>query len=479
LFKHRTVLLSTRARTEDGYALVIALVVMILMLAAGLAALSLADTQTRSTRKQRERETALNLAEAGLYSQAFILASPATVASPSPGWPAKGIRAYPACTLASNGTVGAVLTGSSYTSAQMAAAQCPSDALLTNLAKTNGVPAGFSTPDTAANVSWTSKVQDNVGPAGTGLSGDYQDVITALANGVTVPSWDSNGDKKVWVRASATVRGHTRTVVGLMQVDLVQIGIPRTAVISGSVATGPAGNHPYIDVGSSTVQVRCPTVNGTDDTCADYELGSNNKVSTISGSPSIIGGFSGPVIPDTSTLLQRALADGTYYPGCPPQIGGKDDLRGAVVWVDDCQRSYGNGSLYSDTCTIPGISGNQNCINQVGSNSPTYGILVWRHKTLEFNSNVNFFGVIYHLNSDGCGPGVTAVGCPAPDSNGQEYMVTIQGGAAVYGIVDVDGNGGFLAGSTQGAFTYDPNAANNITGYGTTGLVQNSWRELY
>ena len=454
---------------QDGYALVIAIVVMALMLAGGLAALSLADTQSKRTRQQRERETALNLAEAGLYSQAFILASPATTANPSPGWPGKDTRAFPACTLASSGAVNAVLAGSPYTSAQMAAAQCPSDTLLTNLAKTPGAPAAFTTVDTTAGVQWVTKVQDNGTP--TTPSGDYANASTT--------SWDANGDKKLWVRSEATVRGHKRSVVGLMQVDLTQIGIPRTAVISGSVATGPSGNHSYIDVGSSTVNVRCSDVSGASDQCADYELGSNNKVATISGSPNIVGGFTGPVIPDTSALLLRALADGTYYDGCPPQIGGKDDIRGAVVWVNDCQRSYGNGNLYSDVCTISGLSGNQNCINKVGDNAATYGILVWNHKTFEINANVNFFGVIYHLNTDGCGPGVTKPGlCPAADTNGQEYMVTIQGGGAVYGAVDVDGTGGFLAGSTQGAFTYDPNAFNNINGYGTTGLVQNSWREL-
>jgi hypothetical protein len=63
--------------------------------------------------------------------------------------------------------------------------------------------------------------------------------------------------------------------------------------------------------------------------------------------------------------------------------------------------------------------------------------------------------------------------------NGQSLIVSLQGNAAVVGALNVDGGGGVNLGSNAGPNVfYDGNVFNDISTFGTTGLVQNTWQEL-
>ena len=62
-----------RVNDERGTAIVMAIVLMTMMVAVGLAAYSVVDTQQTESMRERQRESSFNLAEAALNSQSFVL----------------------------------------------------------------------------------------------------------------------------------------------------------------------------------------------------------------------------------------------------------------------------------------------------------------------------------------------------------------------------------------------------------------------
>lgn len=212
----------TRARSQDGSALLIAILVMAMMLMLGLPALAYVDGQQQASGSQRASDSAFNLAEGVLETQVYLL---------SRNWPASQATARPA-TCASTA----------------ASAGCPDPAQIT---------ASFTSRDWASGASWTTTIRDNGGSAST----FYSDAITAGQ-----PSWDANGDGRVWTRAQATARGRTRTIVALVQVQTVDLSLvfPRNVITAGWFQTTNNGRTVIVDTkgGSaqpSPVAVRCTT----------------------------------------------------------------------------------------------------------------------------------------------------------------------------------------------------------------------------
>ena len=69
---------------ERGMVIVTAVMLLLIMVAIGLAVLSQVDTQTTQSRKERERESSFNLAEAALSAQTFVLGRRGTGTASSP-----------------------------------------------------------------------------------------------------------------------------------------------------------------------------------------------------------------------------------------------------------------------------------------------------------------------------------------------------------------------------------------------------------
>ena len=137
-------------------------------------------------------------------------------------------------------------------------------------------------------------------------------------------------------------------------------------------------------------------------------------------------------------MRERAIADGTYYTGCPTE----DQLNGKVVWVENCTASYKSNATFNS------------------QDNP--GILVWNRGTVEFLGNSTFNGIVYHTNQD----------------NSSADLVILRGGITINGGVFVDGDGGVDVGSNKVNISF-LNAAFDLVGsYGAAGLVQNSWREV-
>jgi hypothetical protein len=405
------------AREESGWALVTTVVLTAVMVTMGLAVFTYVDGQTSSSARERLNESGFNLAEGALNQQMYVLSHAWPGADPgaSPSAPAYP----PSCGPAS------------------ATPLCPDSTALRQ---------SYNSVDYGGAPAWTTEVHDN----DTGDTPDfYDDADPSPAR------WDSNRDRRMWVRAQATVKGRTRAIVGLVQVETRLEEMPRSALIAGAVATTNLGNkdiictrlpdkpdglscQPSSSPLAGPVQVRCVGTLGS--LCVDVRMGQ------IEPDPVQTGYTGGDALAADAIerLRARAVMDGTYYAtGCPANPSGE------VVFVQSGHCSYDN--------SVPGA-----CCN-----SPTRpGVFIVANGSFSLNGNLTYHGVVYALNRQGavaCVPG-----CP----------VAVGGTAMVRGGVHVDGQGGFLAGSSKVNVVYDDFPYNRVRSYGAVTLVQNRWREI-
>jgi hypothetical protein len=441
--------MSTRIRNESGWAVATAIILMAVMLSVGLAAMAVVDNQQRQSGKERQRESALNLAEGAIYAQGVVLTQ---------RWPTLSYQ-YPAT--CSSGSVTNQF--------------CPNRDNLAAATSADPALANFGSADFLQSSNWITRVRDNGRMSATdaGLSTYYDPTRADLTQGngsYSCPgpcTYDANGDHKIWVEASTSVRGRPRAVVAMLQLEQLTEDVPKVAMLAGKLVVSNSGNHggtAIVDGSGSSIQVRCDPAQPS---CADYRAGQ------VSPQPTQSGGAPNYM---TAAQLQRlkntAIANDTYYPGCPTPGGVNNryndnqyHLEGQVVWVDDCQSPPQLANkTYSVPCSPPdGLS--PNCVNT--PSSP--GLLIWHKGVVNLSGSYTFCGLIYAVNDS------DEEGTPAA-VNGD--VITTNGGFGVLGGIVVDGSGGLNLGSNGEQLKFDPNAFNAIQSYGTAGLVQNTWREL-
>jgi hypothetical protein len=388
-----------RLRDEAGIALVTAILISGLMLMAGLAILSFTDTQTRLTGQERLRENSLTLAEGALNAQANLLSS---------GWPETSDKAFPPCTQESTGV------------------RCPDADYLMR---------GFANKDfgNGASISWHLSVRDN------GLGSFYEDAATAGQ-----PAWDQSGptgvpDGVMWLRAQATVRGETRTIVSLIRATPINHSFPRGVITAGHFHTGNNGNKTLVDTANGPgLMARCsvgPTGPGRGNSCLDYQVtrGQVYPNSYISD-PNIPNAMMSSEI---DSLRSRAKATGTWYNNCPNPVPSAQ-----LVFVENGPCSIESGS------------------NVNSSANP--GLLIVYKGTLSIQGGSRFYGLIYAVNAD----------------NQTGSVVTVSGESSVAGAIVVDGPGGVTVTGSGLVLTYDANVFNLVTTTRTINVIANSWREL-
>lgn len=391
-----------RAGGEEGNVLVIAVVMVALMLVLGTAAMSTVDTQTDVTKRDRQHESSFNLVEGVLNAQTFVL-----------------------------GRLGTGNAGNQFPvqcASTLSATLCPSPEQL-GRTYANAVQNDYD-----GTMTWWTQVRDN--PNG---------VLYSPAAVGAAPRYDANGDNRLWVTASATVRGRMRTVVALIAVENRPITFPNYAMVGGYLETSNNGNHALIDsTGSLGIAVRCSLPPQSD--CLDYSLKKGGQLSPPGAyalnyaPPSAIGA-------DQLTDLEDfAKALGTYHTSCP-----SSSPSGAVVVIE------------SGNCSWTGNS----CCNS--ASQP--GLLIMKCGSVYFGGTVNFHGIVYVANKNP----TTSASC----SSG--VVVTTQGNGMITGGVLVDGPGGIKVGSSGGNganLVYNPAAFSNVNVAGTAGVVQNTWREI-
>lgn len=388
-------ILAGRGRDEQGSALVIAVIAMSLMLMLGLAALAMTDQQTRESGVERVRESSFNLAEGALQQQSFLLGGKS--------WPKASTDALPAeCN-----------TSSTITS------RCPSPSALV-------ASGAYDSPDYTSGASWTTYVRDNT----------VANPLTYTSDVDAQPTWDSDGNGYIWVKATATVRGKTRTLVALLKRDPIPLALPKAVLVAGGLNIPQNGQSGVITSDATTPLVlRCDGYGGTCNQSntgkGSSQISPNNVSYTGSNQPPFLSA-------DTVTKL---VDSATVYTSCPTAA----QMTGIVV-IDP----PGNDV----TCEITG--------NTAYNSLASPGILVMRKGMLNYKGNGPFYGLIVHLNEGGDGPSRKCI-----DINGTP---DIHGGILVEGNCGVEVNG-------NSRLIFNPNMF-NLSVTGVAGLVQNTWREL-
>ena len=412
--------MTRRLRGEQGWVLVTAMLLMSAMLAAGLAVLSIVDTQSGASATERVSDSTFNLAEGVLNSDSFLL---------SRNWPEVASQT-PAGTAAACGT-------QSYSGTVVAA-------LPTNVAGQiqNLLAGSYSGGDYTNGAGWKINICDD-----TGRTTTWDDSL------LTGPAYDANGPdptthiRRMWVRAQAgTLPTNTvppityrrnRAVVALVQVNAngavpgkygmlaggfstdltATTGALTSGVLSGLVQS-LTGSDQLIkpdaaDPGSGKIGVRCSVLSACV-TGAFTALGSGLDTFLL-GNDFIQYGSPTAASDDTiAQLRKQAQASGTYYASvasganCLP--ASPDPTK--VYFVE----KVGTGDQIcnvSTTATVKGLI--------VGSG----------RISISGNSTV-LTGVIYALNRQRLTLGDT----------GTREVVAINGGAKVVGAVYADGASG-------------------------------------
>ncbi|QEC49380.1 hypothetical protein FSW04_18590 [Baekduia soli] len=423
-----------RLSGEDGIALVIAVVLMAFMLALGLGAMTFVDGQSKLTASQRQRETAFNVSEAALNAQ---------ITQISHHW---------------SGMNGQNPDGS--TNAVVGFMPCPGGAFCPSASELTTLVPGA---DSNVAITWKTNVYDNSGS----LDGYFADSRIGTQCGC-----DANNDGRVWVRAEATVRGHTRVIVSLVQEQTQAESVPHAALITGALTIENNGQHngPIIQSNGGIVAVRC-TVPATAGSGGPAESGStpcmgqplgraptqtttawnsllNNQ---ISGFQSHVEGYSSaPVFTQDqiTRFINTAKAESTYYTGCPGSLAGN------VVVVD----TTGNCS-YTGNVTWNSVA------------DPGFLIFLNANSTLTLGGTTVFNGVIYHANM-----GVPPTLGSAPQSSAS--LITTSGNTLINGGVIIDGPGRMDAGESGLNIRFDDHGYDAVKSLAAAGIIQNSWREI-
>ncbi|HEX4759914.1 MAG TPA: hypothetical protein VH256_03900 [Thermoleophilaceae bacterium] len=340
-----TEMLKKRMREEDGWLVVTAVMVISMMLGIGLAIFSTVGTQQSESRKERNRDSAFNLAESALYSQAFILSKNWPATNANPGWTCTQ-------TVTTDGL-------------------CPSFSSLQNSVD------GASIADLKTGIQWKIQVRDNANQT------DYDTNPTSSTYAPNQVAYDADGDHRLWVRADAWSQGRERSLVALLQLEQFKEPFPQNVITAGHFQTDNQGNKSLINTQGdsatgSQVVVHCVS---TDPTCADYNAGKGQvDPPRVTYAPAPTG----TSIPTAMTPSQinrfqiAAQSNNTYFTSCP------STLAGGVVFIDFPSYSSAN------TCTYTG--------NDTWNSSASPGLLIIRNGIISLGGNTTFYGLIYAPN---------------------------------------------------------------------------------
>jgi type II secretory pathway pseudopilin PulG len=406
-------------RSDDGSILVVAIVLMAIMLSVALSSFAFVDGQQQRATEQRQRESALNLAEGVLYAQGFALAR---------NWPG-------------NLADGTAMPTTCRSSASPVLIPCPDPRTLAAANSSSPASANFANADASQDVTWTTRIRDNGGAIADAFDVTQMDT-TQTTGSLTCPGpckWDANGDLKLWVQAQAVVHGRPRNLVALLKREEFAEAFPNNTITAGSFQITNSGNKTVIDGRGSQVTVRC--VAGL--TCALFDALKNQVVpATVIRDPATPRALSAEQVARFKAKAQTANPP-TYYTTCQPGLQGK------IIFID-----------------LPDAEKNTTCTD---SSSATYNSATDPGFFIMPRGNFKLGGTMYGLMYMG------------NEQNSSGSVLTLNANSFVIGGVAVDGPGGLVVGQASGprpTITYLANAFTAPVTFGTAGLVQNTWREL-
>ncbi len=436
-------LTSRMRRDECGAALITALLATVVMLALGLALLSIVDTQAGVSASERTRDRGFNLAESVLNSEAFALGR---------NWPATAPAGDPTCSLAGAG-FGDTLWSTAATTAAAARLRTNLNSSYTDTVYTGATWQVNLCDDSAGSAVWSTGVLSN-------------------------KAWDQNNNKKIWVRAQSIVDGETRVLVGLVSVRETPVLASKYGLVSGGltddlgatintitsnalggVLGGLLGIAPTVAPDPAIAAASPPTSGVTGLRCGLTDIQLIPASTCVAGTIGALG-----ALPVVSTLLTggtldqfptttaatasniaqlraQAVASGTYT---AQSLGGA-----TAATTQACQLT---GTPSANTIVFieaVGASGDQYCVLSVGAAVQYKALIIGSGRVvirgngsttnLTTAPNVNVFkGVVYALNLQRLAVADGGRGLGDAATPGRE-VVRIENGAHVKGAVNADG----------------------------------------
>lgn len=433
-----------RAREEQGFVLITAIILLTVMLGFGIALVALANSQQSASSREQWTEGAFNLAEAALNAQ---------VAQLSREWPGVGTH---------NNSPGSLLVTCTPATTK-STNYCPESTVLEKAYPNTGSTSctGAEAWESPLTNKWDTYVREDLGGSPyfnskEELKANDFDEGRPVENVLT--PWD-----KLWVRAVGVVDCHAVTVVSLVSEQLAHTSFPEAAVSSNWFATGNKGNKIIIKHAGKTqtgkFSIRCEGI--AENKCEEYRRAEEKggKHSTGQIEPELTKEEQQPSKTPSTTLSteqlesqkSQAKSEGHFFspPNCPTSLEG---LAGRPVYIEGCgELKFLGGTANSET-------------------KP--GFLILANGSITFGGKGIYYGVVYDANLQ------------APPKS-SEVLVTVWGGAKIVGEIIVDGKGGVELGSRGNtgeeeavAFEYSPAAAENFETVTGVAATRNSFRIL-
>ncbi len=431
-------------RTQDGSALITALMVMLVMLPIGMALLAIVDTQARNSGTERTSDRAFNLADSAMTSAAFNLGRIS--------WPTS-VESAPS----NAGPVGAAGTcGANSYGATLGAATNPGSATASLQPNLNA-----SYDDSAyTGATWQINVcDDDVAHPGSTVWND------GLLAGST---FDANNNQRMWVRSEARVGDKRRVIASLVKVQQAPALSSKFGLIAGrmnsdvsntagTVLTGGAvgdltssllGTEPLVAADPSVpatspastgvIAVRCGALDGCL-TGALAGLGSLSIFNTLVTGGKLVQSTS-PTATSAASIEQlrqqakitntyRAVTAGSTSSSNPPAC----DIPAAassstIVFIDQ---------VGSGTIGAAGGPGDQFCKLDVSSNRSYKALIIGSGRVVIRGDNTTdggtFSGLLYALNEQRKTSTIGDASIPSRE------VIRIDQGAHVRGGVAADG----------------------------------------
>ena len=413
-------------RNQEGFVLVSAISLLVVMIGLGLGLLLLTDNQRHASSREQASEAAFNVAEAALNAQIGQL---------SRSWPGvKELEYLSRCTAAtSTATNGCPDPGSLNAgySSSVSMASCPAGT----------TPEAWGSPLTSE---WTTYVRDD----GEGTGALFNSTVDH-----NQPTWDASGpggtpDGKLWVRSVGVVQCQIVTLLSLVSAQYVTVPFPQSAVAGNWFETSNNGNKVIVDTKGTASQagkvtMRCNGYKGTaqeiKEACEKYDEKHNQiepNTTEVAATPA-----STLSAGQLEALKSAAKAVGTYFAtgNCPNSL---EALSGKPVYVEGpCELSVNGGT---------------------GNSEEKPGFLVIVNGTLKLDGNAEFFGTVYAVNAQ----------------NSSGVVVQVHGNSRITGTINVDGNGGVSFGSSHENLVYNGTAAENVRSLVGVAGTRNSFRIL-
>jgi Tfp pilus assembly protein PilX len=408
----------SKVHDEQGFVLVSAIVLLVVIMGLGMGLLLLTDNQQKASARESAKEAAFNVAEAALNAQ---------VGQISRAWPTKAEEAVSSCTPTT------VYSTTNY---------CPTVENLKVGYEKNASPAACAagTPKdawgSALTNQWTTYVREPESATST---------VFNSSNESSLASYDNAGFNRLWVRSVGVVQCQVVSLVTLVARQLVTTTFPKNAVTANWFEITNNGKKVLVNTQGKEsqpagVSMRCSGFKSKAE-CEKYrkEVGfsqvSPDTTETTPESPS-----STMTASQLEAVKKQAESAGTYYPTgkCPSGLPS-----GTLVYVEG-------------PCKVEGGA------NEVGNSEASPGFLVIANGTFSMGGTSTFYGVVYMVNKQAS----------------KEAVLSLHGNAHLIGAVNVDGNGGVEFGSSNVNLEFSGKAIEELKVYAGATPTRNTFREL-